>query len=91
MGYQGAEFTRELENLGYKLIIVKRPRKWFWVHEKEELPFVPSFTKLPKRWVAERTFAWLNKYRPLSKDYEYLIDTSHDSTCLYTPNAPTNP
>jgi putative transposase len=30
---------------------------------------------LPKRWVVERTFAWLGKYRRLSKDYEQLPQT----------------
>ena len=35
-----------------------------------------GFTVLPKRWIVERTFAWLYKYRRLSKDYEYLTDTS---------------
>ena len=28
---------------------------------------------LPKRWIVERTFAWLNNYRRLSKDYEINI------------------
>jgi putative transposase len=31
---------------------------------------------LPKRWIVERTFGWLGKYRRLSKDYEYRTDTS---------------
>ena len=31
---------------------------------------------LPKRWIVERTFGWLNNYRRLSKDYERSIDSS---------------
>ena len=44
--------------LGYTLDIVKRPAG------------VKGFTVLPRRWVVERTFAWLGRYRRLSKDYE---------------------
>mgnify|MGYP002625044045 CR=1 FL=1 len=35
-----------------------------------------GFVVLPKRWVIERTFAWLGKYRRLSKDYEVLEASS---------------
>jgi putative transposase len=47
-----------------RLEIVKRPkgRKGFQV--------------LPWRWIVERTFGWLGRYRRLSKDYEYLPHTS---------------
>jgi putative transposase len=35
-----------------------------------------GFAVLPKRWIVERTFAWLNRQRRLSKDYERLPETS---------------
>jgi len=37
---------------------------------------VKGFKLLPRRWVVERTFGWLGRYRRLSKDYEGRIDTS---------------
>jgi putative transposase len=45
-------------SLPWRLEIVKRP------------PGAPGFVLLPKRWVVERTFAWLGRSRRLSKDYE---------------------
>jgi len=35
-----------------------------------------GWVKLPRRWVAERTFAWLGRYRCHSKDYERLTTSS---------------
>jgi len=38
----------------------------------------PGWEILPKRWVVERTFAWLNNSRRLSKDYE-ITTTSEEA------------
>ncbi|MCE2984094.1 MAG: transposase, partial [Parachlamydia sp.] len=38
--------------------------------------FEEGFKVLPKRWIVERTFAWMSKYRRLSKDYEYFSSTT---------------
>ena len=40
-----------------------------------------GFVVLPKRWIVERTFGWLNHSRRLSKDYEQLPETSE--TMIY--------
>ena len=37
---------------------------------------VKGFVVLPRRWVVERTFAWLTQSRRLSKDYEGLPKSS---------------
>ncbi len=37
-----------------------------------------GFYVLPHRWVVERTFGWLGRHRRLSKDYEYLTETSEN-------------
>ena len=40
-----------------------------------------QFEILPKRWVVERTFGWLNWFRRLSKDYEKLPEMSEGAIC----------
>jgi putative transposase len=35
-----------------------------------------GFQVLPRRWVVERTFSWIDKNRSMSKDYERLSETS---------------
>jgi len=60
-GYAGrlVRFLDRLKrSLGWALQIVKRTDD------------VKGFVVLPKRWIVERTFGWLGRYRRLSKDYE---------------------
>jgi putative transposase len=85
-GYNGQPTQRVVEQAGYQLEMVKRPRKWFWIPahvvdvnaylQERRIDTSPGFKLLPQRWTVERTFAWLGKYRRLSKDYEYLYRTS---------------
>ena len=41
-----------------------------------------GFELLPRRWVVERTFAWLGRNRRLAKDYEASIPSSECWLCL---------
>ena len=41
-----------------------------------------GFTVLPRRWVVERTFAWLGRCRRLSKDYERRTETSESMALI---------
>ncbi len=54
---------------GWRLELVRRPSGQ------------QDFQVLPRRWVVERTFGWLNRQRRLSKDYEALCETTE--TWLY--------
>jgi len=65
-GYAGAlgEWVRALRpRRRVALEVVKRPSD------------AVGFVVLPRRWVVERTFAWLGRCRRLSKDYEALPES----------------
>ena len=46
-----------------------------WERIRKLLP-EPGFKVLPRRWVVERTFSWIDQNRRMSKDYERLSATS---------------
>src|ERR1035437_3564842 len=64
-GYTGKLIGWAQEMFGYNVEVVKRNE-------------LHKFQVLPKRWIVERTFAWLNWSRRLSKDYE-LLHTSAET------------
>ena len=47
-----------------------------WIVEIVKRSRAGEFRILPRRWVVERTFAWLGRNRWLSKDYEALHESS---------------
>ena len=61
-GYQGPEFRKAMKTIlsQVDVEIVKRSDQ------------AKGFVVLPKRWVVERTLAWLNRCRRLAKDWESL-------------------
>ncbi len=65
-GYQGPQFKKALAKIwpGLKLEIVKRSDQ------------AKGFAVLPKRWVVERTLAWLSRCRRLARDFENLTRTA---------------
>lgn len=56
-GYRSPARAWVKETLGWELTVVPRKEK-------------TGFHVLPKRWIVERTWGWLNHFRRLSKDYE---------------------
>jgi putative transposase len=85
-GYFKAFVEWVKHELGWTVDIVKRPHKLYGDYAQLVRDFIgdqayaeryaPGFRLLPRRWVVERTFAWLGKRRRLSKDYELLPETS---------------
>lgn len=53
-----------------------RPRRKIKIEIVKHAEPGKGFRQLPHRWMVERTFAWLGLHRRLSKDYEYVTETS---------------
>jgi len=82
-GYRGAFIPSVKRQFGITIEVVQHVWKELtagrWMRVDQELPPVAvpkGFKVLPRRWVVERTFAWLGMFRRLSKDYEFLLETS---------------
>lgn len=73
------------QELGWRVQVVQHPEagvRVVWVAAGQEPPPFPTgFRVLPRRWVVERTFAWLGRNRRLSKDYEAL--PASEETWIY--------
>ena len=65
-GYQGPNLAAKLQELGIAelLEIVKKPKE------------SKRFTVLYRRWVVERTFAWMSRCRRLGRDFERSLESS---------------
>ncbi len=79
------------EALGLSVVVVRKPQKplpekvakvWTeeWAKEGKEVDWqrlmaLRGFRVLPRRWVVERTFAWISHNRRMAKDYERLCAT----------------
>ena len=86
VGYRGRFVDWVKDTLGWSVDVVKH---WWtgvdkvWVFPGQEVPEKPTgFQLLKWRWIVERTFAWIGFSRRLSKDYEYLPETSE--AMIYT-------
>ena len=62
-GYTGADAASQANEHGIQLEVVK--------HTQAKKGFV----LLPRRWVVERSFGWLGRFRRLARDYERLAET----------------
>ena len=62
-GYTGAQPATDTEAEGIRLEVVKLPEAKM------------GFVLLPRRWVVERSFGWMSRFRRLARDYERLADT----------------
>lgn len=84
-GYRGAFLDWARQAAGVELqVVVRRDggMRRSWAPAGAPPRVVPRFAVVPRRWVVERTFAWLGRYRRLARDYEYLPATSENAVYL---------
>ena len=86
MVYSGGDFATWVEKeIGWKVQTIKGPQKNGFGSEKVRSPLPchrsPQALILPRRRVVERSFAWMGKYRRLSKDYEGSLH--HSESMVY--------
>ena len=73
-GAYAGTFARWLEaERGWRVEVPKHRKRHLWRYGLEEKP--KGFQVIPRRWVVERTFAWLSRSRRLARDYERLPET----------------
>jgi transposase len=79
-GYTGKLLDWIEQELGWSVEVVERsPRRGFIVtpdHQFQRVVLPPQFETLPRRWVVERSLAWIGRNRRMSKDYEALPASS---------------
>ena len=78
-GYRGEFLGWVKQHFGVRLqVVVRRDggRRGRWLPPGAEPPPVPAFQVVPRRWVVERSFAWLGRSRRLARDYEFLPATA---------------
>jgi putative transposase len=84
-GYRGPflDWARQVAGVALQ-VVVRRDggMRRSWAPAGAPPRVVPRFAVVPRRRVVERTFAWLGRYRRLSKDYEYLPATSENAIYL---------
>ena len=73
-----SRLEKVIADQGYKQWLVDWVKRWqsFVLELVVKPPDQQGFQVLPKRWIVERFFAWLNNYRRLSKDYERTVASS---------------
>ena len=62
--YGGQKLRRAMDDAAWRIEVVKRSAQ------------AKGFEVIPRRWVVERTIAWINRCRRLAKDYENLNRTA---------------